>query len=186
VSVPRRVIVSIYVTLDGFVDEPGLWSMPFWSDEAGAFKARELAAADALLLGRITYEGFAAVWPTMPGTGEFGLKLNGMPKHVASRTLTSATWNATIITGEVADAVSRLRAQGDGDLLVWGSGRLIDYLAAHDLIDEYRLMIHPIVLGGGEKRLFATAPRRDLRLAGVLELTNGIVVNSYVPAVEGA
>jgi dihydrofolate reductase len=179
----RRVVASIYVTLDGFYDEPGLWSMPFWSAEAGAFKARELAAADELLLGRVTYEGFAAAWPTMEGTGEFGVKLNGMPKHVASRTLKSAAWNATIIEGEVADAVKRLKAGDGGDLLVWGSGKLIDYLAAHDLVDEYRLMLHPIVLGGGEKRLFAGAPRRDLRLAEVLELPNGIVVNTYRPTV---
>jgi dihydrofolate reductase len=178
---PRRVVASIYVTLDGFYDEPGLWSMPLWSDEAGAFKARELGEADALLLGRLTYEGFAAAWPTMEGAGEFGLKLNGMPKHVASRTLRSATWNATIINGNVAGAVQRLKAEDGGDLLIWGSGKLIDYLSINDLVDEYRLMVHPIVLGGGEKRLFSGSPRRDLRLEKVLELPNGIVVNTYRP-----
>jgi dihydrofolate reductase len=182
----RRVVASVYVTLDGFIDEPGLWSFPFWSDEAGAFKARELGAADALLLGRITYQGFAAAWPTMEGTGEFGERINAMPKHVASRTLKSSTWNASIIEGEVADAVRRLKAEDGGDLLVWGSGNLIDYLAGHDLVDEYRLMVHPIVLGTGEKRLFARAPRRSLRLTAVLELPNGIVANTYVPAVEQA
>ncbi len=99
---PRNVIASTYVTLDGYIDEPGPWSFPFWSEEAWQFKARELYASDALLLGRITYEGFAAAWPTMEGTGEFGEKMNSMPKYVASRTLGTATWNATIIKATLA------------------------------------------------------------------------------------
>jgi dihydrofolate reductase len=179
---PRRLVASLYVTLDGYYDEPGRWSMPFWSDEAGAFKDRELSAADELLLGRITYEAFAAVWPTMEGTGDFGVRLNTMPKHVASRTLTSATWNASIIAGDVADAVRGLTSGNGGDLLLWGSGSVMDYLAGHNLVDEYRLMVHPLILGGGEKKLFAGAPRLDLRLEDVLQLPNGIIVNTYRPA----
>ena len=178
---PRRVVASTYITLDGFIDEPGRWSMPFWSDEAGAFKARELFASEALLLGRVTYEGFAAAWPTMEGTGEFGQKMNGMPKYVASRTLASATWNATIIEGEAADFVRRLKAEDGGDLLIGGSGQLVDYLTAHDLIDEYRLMIHPILLGDGQKRLFQSVSRRTLRLVETLNLPNGILVTTYRP-----
>ena len=177
----RRVIASTYITLDGFIDEPGRWSRPFWSDEAGAFKARELFASEALLLGRVTYEGFAAAWPTMEGTGEFGQKMNGMPKYVASRTLASATWNATIIEGEAADFVRRLKAEDGGDLLIGGSGQLVDYLTAHDLIDEYRLMIHPILLGDGQKRLFQSVSRRTLRLVETLNLPNGILVTTYRP-----
>lgn len=179
---PRKVVASTYVTLDGFIDEPGQWAFPFWSEEAARFKARELFASDALLLGRITYEGFAAAWPTMEGTGEFGEKMNSMPKHVASRTLASATWNATIMRGEVADEVRGLRAEDGGDLLIAGSGQLIDYLTAQDLIDEYRLMVHPIVLGNGEKRLFAGAPRRAFRLVETVSYPNGVVVNTYEPA----
>ena len=180
---PRKVVASLYVTLDGFIDEPGLWSFPFWSDEAGQFKARELSAADALLLGRITYEGFARAWPSMEEeAGEFGWKMNAMPKHVASRTLVEATWNASLIEGDVAEAVRRLKALDGGDLLIAGSGQLVDYLTAHDLIDEYRLMVHPIVLGDGSKRLFAGAPRRTLTLADTLALPNGVVVNTYRPA----
>ncbi len=118
---PRTVVASTYLTLDGFIDEPGQWSFPFWSPEAADFKARELDASEALLLGRITYEGFAAAWPTMEGTGDFGRKMNAMPKYVASHTLQTATWNATIIDGEVADAVRRLRAEDGGDLLIGGS-----------------------------------------------------------------
>ena len=179
---PRRVVASTYLTLDGFIDEPGHWSMPFWSNEAGEFKAKELFASDALLLGRLTYEGFAAAWPTIQGTGEFGEKMNGMPKYVASRTLTSATWNATIIAGEVADFVRRLKAEDGGDLLIGGSGQLVDYLTGHALVDEYRLMIHPILLGDGQKRLFCSVPRRTLSLVETLNLPNGIVVNTYCPA----
>jgi dihydrofolate reductase len=183
---PRKVVASTYVTLDGFIDEPGQWSFPFWSEEAAQFKARELTASDALLLGRITYQGFAAAWPTMEGTGDFGEKMNSMPKYVASRTLATATWNATIIRGEVADEVRRLKAEDGGDLLIGGSGQLIDYLTGHDLIDEYRLMVHPIVLGTGEKRLFAGAPRRTLRLVETVAFPTGVILNTYHPAPPAA
>ena len=176
---PRKVVASTYVTLDGYIDEPGRWSFPFWSDEAGQFKARELAASDAMLLGRITYEGFAAAWPTMEGTGEFGEKMNTMPKHVASRTLTSATWNATIIPGDVAEAVRRLKAEDGGDLLIGGSGQLVDFLTWHGLIDEYRLMVHPFVLGEGQKRLFPTVRNQPFELIDSLSLPKGVLVLTY-------
>ncbi len=115
---PKKVAATTYITLDGYIDEPGRWSFPFWSDEAAQFKARELLASDAQLLGRITYEGFAAAWPTMQGTGEFGEKMNTMPKYVASRTLETATWNATIIKGDVAEKVRELKQEDGGDLLI--------------------------------------------------------------------
>jgi dihydrofolate reductase len=178
-EMPRKLVASTYVTLDGYMDEPGKWAFPFWCQEASDFKARELAASDAMVLGRITYEGFAAAWPTMEGTGEFGEKMNSMPKYVASRTLRSATWNAEIIVGDVAEAVRALKQAEGGDLLIGGSGQLIDYLSGHDLIDEYRLMVHPIVLGAGSKRLFATAPRRALELVSSVQFPTGIVVNTY-------
>ena len=176
---PRKIIASTYVTLDGYIDEPGTWSFPFWSDEAAQFKARELFASDALLLGQITYEGFAAAWPTMEGTGAFGEKMNSMPKHVASRTLDRADWNATIIAGDVADAVRQLKQPDGGDLLIGGSGQLIDYLTWYDLIDEYRVMLHPIVLGTGQKRLFTTVKNRSFDLTDTLSLPNGLVVLTY-------
>ena len=181
---PRKIVSSLYVTLDGYLDEPGRWSFPFWSEEASAFKARELAASDALLLGRVTYEGFAAAWPTMEGTGEFGEKMNAMPKYVASRTLGTATWNATIIQGDVAEAVRRGRQEDGGDVLIGGSGQLVDYLTGHDLIDEYRLLIHPIVLGDGTKRLFDAVPRRTLELVESATLPNGVVLNTYRRAAD--
>jgi dihydrofolate reductase len=176
---PRKVVASTYITLDGHIDEAGRWSFPFWSEEASQFKARELFASDALLLGRITYEGFAAAWPTMEGTGEFGEKMNRMPKHVASRTLASVTWNATIIEGDVAEAVRRLKTEDGGDLLIGGSGQLIDFLTWHGLIDEYRLMIHPLVLGDGAKRLFTTVKNQPFELGESLSLPKGVVVLTY-------
>jgi dihydrofolate reductase len=176
---PRKVVASTYLTLDGYIDEPGRWSFPFWSAEAAEFKSRELQAADALLLGRITYEGFAAAWPSMKEAGEFGDKMNTMPKYVASRTLTSATWNATVIKGDVAEAVRKLKAEDGGDLLIGGSGQLIDFLTWHDLVDEYKLMIHPIVLGDGTKRLFTTVKNRTFALVDTLPLPNGVVVHTY-------
>jgi len=178
---PRRVVASTYITLDGYIDEPGTWSFPFWSEEASQFKAKELFASDALLLGRLTYEGFAAAWPTMQGTGEFGEKMNSMPKYVASRTLDSATWNATIVKGDVAEEVRKLKQDDGGDLLIGGSGQLIDFLTGHDLIDEYRLMIYPIVLGNGTKRLFTTVPRRTLTLVDAATFPTGVVVHTYHP-----
>ena len=178
---PRRVVASTYITLDGYIDEPGTWSFPFWSEEASQFKAKELFASDALRLGRLTYEGFAAAWPTMQGTREFGEKMNSMPKYVASRTLVSATWNATIVKGDVAEEVRKLKQDDGGDLLIGGSGQLIDFLTGHDLIDEYRLMIYPIVLGNGTKRLFTTVPRRTLTLVDAATFPTGVVVHTYHP-----
>jgi dihydrofolate reductase len=178
---PRKVVASTYVTLDGFIDEPGRWSFDFWSDGAAHYKSEELAASEALLLGRVTYEGFAAAWPKMKEAGEFGNKMNTMPKYVASRTLKSATWNATIIQGDVAEAVRKLKEPDGGDLLIGGSGQLVDYLTANDLIDEYRLMVHPITLGDGTQRLFANVPRRSFELVETLSLPKGLVINTYQP-----
>ena len=181
---PRKLVASTYVTLDGYVDEPGHWSFPFWCDEAAEFKSKELQASDMLLLGRITYEGFAAAWPTMGETGEFGEKMNTMPKHVASRTLKTATWNATIIEGDVADAVRALKRETGGDILIGGSGQLVDYLTGHDLIDEYRLMVHPIILGNGTRRIFGAAPRRSLTLVDSVSFPTGVVVQTYRPSLS--
>jgi dihydrofolate reductase len=175
----KKIVATEYVTLDGFMDEPGEWSMPFFSDEAAQFKMTELFASEALLLGRLTYEGFAKAWPTMTELGAFAEKMNGMPKYVASRTLDTATWNATIIQGDVVEEIRKLTEGEGGDLLLSGSGQLFNLLAEHDLIDEYRFMIHPIILGDGKKPLFTTAPRRTLHLADVASFEGGVTVHTY-------
>src|SRR5882757_5563471 len=142
----RKVIVSEYVTLDGVMEDPGGaegfkhggWSFGFGSAEQQQYKFEELFACDALLLGRRTYQGFAAAWPTMPGTGAYGERMNSLPKYVVSTTLSAMTWNATLLQGDLAEALSRLRKEDGQDILVFGSGQLVHGLHARGLIDEYR------------------------------------------------
>src|SRR5215208_4657289 len=158
----RKVIVSEFVTLDGVFEDPGGseefehggWAFRFdRGPEGDQFKLDEVMAADALLLGRTTYEGFAEAWPSR--TGEFADKFNGMAKYVVSSTLTDPSWNNTTVIRpeELATEVGRLREEPGGDVLVNGSASLVGALMDHDLVDEYRLMVFPVVLGGG-KRLF--------------------------------
>lgn len=177
----RKVVASEYVTLDGVMEEPGTWSFPFWSDELAKYKYDELFASDALLLGRVTYQGFAAAWPTMTGTGDFGERMNSLPKFVASRTLDTLAWQARLIEGDVADEVARLKQQPGQDILLAGSGELLHTLMEHELIDEYRLIVHPIVLGHG-KRLFREGERTTtLRLVETKAVSSGVVILTYQP-----
>jgi dihydrofolate reductase len=179
----RKLVATEYVTLDGVMEEPGMWSFPFWNEEAMKFKSDELFASDALLLGRITYEGFAKAWPTMTEAGEFGERMNGMPKYVVSRTVQTLDWNNShLLTGDVVEAVSNLKQQPGQDILLSGSGQLLRTLMSHDLVDEYRLMLHPIVLGGG-KRLFPDeSAKTTLRLVDSMPTSTGIVILTYHPA----
>jgi dihydrofolate reductase len=175
-------VATEYVTLDGVFEEPGHWSHPFFDDDAMHFKLDELEAADAQLLGRKTYEGFAAAWPTMEGTGEFGVKMNTMPKYVVSSTLKDPTWtNTTVLKGDAAQAVRELKQKPGRDLLLAGSGRLFNTLMREDLIDAYRLMVHPIVRGHGP-RLFEEGAERKLELVDVKRFGKGIIVLEYRPA----
>jgi len=155
----RRIVVSEFVTLDGVMEDPGGaeafdrggWAFQFERGPDGdKFKLDEVLEADALLLGRKTYEGFAKAWPTVTDEVGFAEKMNSMPKYVVSSTLESADWNnSTVINGDVAEEVAKL----DGNILVAGSAQLVQMLMDHDLVDEYRLMIYPVLLGSG-KRLF--------------------------------
>lgn len=179
----RKVIATEYLTLDGIFEEPGHWSFQFWSDEAAKFKFDELFSSDALLLGRATYEGFAKAWPSMQDEQGFADRMNGLPKFVVSTTLDNAEWNnSTIIMGDVAEEVARLKAQPGQDILLAGSGQLVRTLMEHDLIDEYRFMVHPVVLGSG-KRLFPDGiVKLVLRLADTKAFSSGVVVLTYAPA----
>jgi len=162
-----KLVVTEFITLDGVIEAPGGgepferggWAFKFdQGDEGGAFKMAELMDADAQLLGRVTYEGFAKAWPTMEGTGEFGEKMNAMPKFVVSSTLETAGWNnSTILRGDLATEVTALKERFDGDILVAGSATLVQALIAAGLVDELHLMVFPIVLGDG-KRLFVDGP----------------------------
>jgi len=172
----RKVKLAMYVSLDGVVQDPA-WTAPFWNDQLATLQSDYLFASDALLLGRVTYEGFAAAWPTMDA-GEFGHRMNTMPKFVASRTLDHAEWNATIITGDVAEQVARLKEQPGQDLLIYGSGTLVDQLTRDGLIDQYRLIVYPVVVGAG-KRLFSAASATTLRLVDTTTTSAGVVVLTY-------
>src|SRR5689334_20015633 len=130
-----RLVATEYVSLDGVFEEPGRWSSPWFDEDAIRFKSAELDAADAQLLGRKTYEGFAKAWPTMEGTGEFGVKMNTMPKYVVSSTLRNPTWtNTTVLSGDVASAVGELKKKPGRDLLLAGSGQLFNALVQENLI----------------------------------------------------
>ena len=178
-----RLVATEYLSLDGVFEEPGHWSGPFFKEDAGQFKWRELQASDALLLGRRTYEGFAAAWPAMTGTGEFGEKMNSMPKFVISSTLDSVEWTGSrLVKGVVAEEVGKLKQAPGNDLLLSGSGQLFQSLMDANLIDLYRFMVHPIVLGEG-KRLFSDrTDQRTLRLTSTETFSTGIVILEFEPA----
>ncbi len=148
-----RIVVTEFMSLDGVMEEPR-WTFQFDRGEDGdKFKVDELFASAALLLGRVTYQGFAQAWPSM-GTDDFGQRMNSIPKYVVSSTLADAdaTWGeTTVIRGDAATEITKLRAQSGGDLLVEGSAQLVHTLIQHDLVDEYRLMVFPIILGGGQR-----------------------------------
>lgn len=175
----RNVKLAMYVSLDGVVQDPA-WTGPFWNDEIAELQKDYLFASDALLLGRVTYEGFAAAWPTMD-EGEFGDRMNTMPKFVATRTLQEADWNATIIKGDVTEEVAKLKQQPGQDLLIYGSGTLVDELTRRGLIDEYRLIVYPVIVGSG-KRLFSEATKTTLQLADTKTTSTGVVLLTYRPA----
>jgi dihydrofolate reductase len=178
-----RLVATEYVSLDGVFEEPGRWSFPFFDEEAAQFKSAELEAADAQLLGRKTYEGFAAAWPTMEGTGDFGVKMNAMPKYVVSSTLRDPAWTGTqVISGDFIGAIRDLKKKPGRDLLLAGSGMLFNALLSENLIDLYRLMVHPIVIGKGPRLFAADGSRRTLQLEDVKRFSKGIVVLELTPA----
>jgi dihydrofolate reductase len=187
----RKIIVSEFVTLDGVMEDPGGaektkhggWSFQFFNEEYMKYKFDELFASDALLLGRVTYQGFAAAWPSMMDEEGFADRMNSLPKFVVSTTLEKVEWNnSRLIKENIAEEISGLKQQPGQDILVAGSGTLVQTLMHHDLIDEYRLMVHPVVLGSG-KRLFGDGTdMKVLRLTDTRTFSSGVVVLTYQPA----
>ena len=175
----RKLVESTFVTLDGAIDSPQEWSPPYWDEEHAAYASKMLFAADALVLGRATYEGFAEAWPQRSGD-DYTDRINDMPKHVASRTLQEATWNATILEGDAAEAIARLKEQPGDDLLKFGTGELDRTLLANDLLDELHLWIFPVLAGGGQ-RLIDGIEVTHLTLVDTTRFASGIVVNVYSP-----
>jgi dihydrofolate reductase len=181
-----KIVVTEFVSLDGVMEDPGGaegfkhggWTFEFdQGDEGNQFKLDETLEAEALLLGRVTYEGFAAAWPSMEDPVGFADKMNSMPKYVVSSTLENPEWNnSTALKGDLAEEVGTLKREIDGVILVGGSAQLAQSLIELDLVDEVRLMVFPVVLGSG-KRLFGEASdKRTLRLADSKTVGDGIVI----------
>lgn len=175
----RKLVESTFMTLDGVISRPQDWSGPYWDDEHTGYAEKLLEPADALLLGRETYEVFAASWPEREGA--YAERLNAMPKHVASRTLTETTWNATLIEGDAAEGVAALKEQDGGDILKYGTGELDRALAARQLVDEFHFWVFPVVAGQGD-RLFDGLDLTTLKLVETDRFASGIVVLVYTHA----
>ena len=187
-----RLIVSEFVSVDGVMEAPGGekgfahsgWVFEFGMDpDQMAYKLDEVLAAEALLLGRVTYEGFAAAWPGRADEAGFAAKMNGMPKYVVSRRDSVLTWeNSTLLAGDPATAVAALKGRLAGPILVAGSRTLVHTLYRHDLVDEYRLMVFPVVLGSGRRLFPDDAPTTSrLRLADSTSFGSGVAVHTYLP-----
>jgi dihydrofolate reductase len=182
-----RIVVTEFMSLDGVVEDPGGaedfrhggWSFEIpRGDEGDQFKLDETMASEALLLGRVTYEGFAEAWPSREG--EFADKFNTMPKYVVSSTLEEPEWtNTTVLKGDFAEEVSKLRGELDGEIVVHGSVRLVQALIEHDLVDELRLMVFPLVLGAGKRLFGETSDKKPLRLADSKIVGDGVAILIY-------
>ncbi|MFJ4658766.1 dihydrofolate reductase family protein [Nocardia sp. NPDC088792] len=170
-----KIVVAEFVSADGIIENPA-WTVPYWSDEIAAYKSAELDEADALLLGRTTYEGFAAAWPNHPEEGAYKDKMNAMPKHVVSAR-PELEWNAARIEGDLAESLAELRTEQN--LLLFGSGRLVDFLRANNLVDEYRLVVYPVLLGQGLRLWNPVDAEATLALADSKTLGNGVVLATY-------
>jgi dihydrofolate reductase len=189
-----RIVVTEFVSLDGVMEAPGggeNFKHAGWTfeinrgDEGDKFKLDETLSSKALLLGRVTYEGFAAAWPSREG--EFADKFNAMPKYVVSSTLRDPEWgNSTVLKGDVVEKVGKLREEQDGDIVVHGSARLVQTLVEHDLVDELRLMVFPVVLGTGKRLFDGTSDKKPLRLVDSKVVGDGVAILVYQPAGKGS
>ena len=174
----RKIVVTEFLSLDGVMENPA-WTAPYWNDEVSTFKGEETNASDALLLGRVTYEGFAASWPERNDEGAD--YFNGVRKYVVSTTLDTADWNnSVLIKTDVVAEISKLKAQPGRDITVHGSGALVQTLLKHDLVDRYRLLVYPVVLGQG-KRLFKEGVPATLELVASQPFSSGVVALVYEP-----
>lgn len=175
----RKIVVTEFLSLDGVMEDPA-WTFPYWNDEISNFKSEEERTTDALLLGRVTYEGFAAAWPT--STDEGAPFMNSVRKYVVSTTLDKAEWNnSVLIKQNVVDEIIKLKQQPGQDILVYGSGALVQTLIKHDLVDSYRFLVYPVVLGTG-MRIFQEGTAATLKLVECRALSGGVAALVYEPA----
>jgi dihydrofolate reductase len=189
-----RIVVTEFVSLDGVMEDPGgseAFEHGGWSfeisrgAEGDQFKVDETMGSEALLLGRVTYEGFADAWPSRDG--EFADKFNTMPKYVVSSTLTDPEWtNSTVLSGDVVESVAKLRDELDGEIVVHGSAQLAQTLLENDLVDEVRLMVYPVVLGTGKRFFGETSDKKRLKLSDSKVVGDGVAILVYERAGEEA
>ena len=185
-----RVVAVEYLSLDGVMEDPGPagdyehrgWTVPYWNDEIATWQTEQLFASDALLLGRRTYEEFVASWPLRSGD-PFTDRMNSLPKHVASTTLQEPLeWNSTLLGGDLVEAVAELKQQPGQDILVYGSSALVNTLLPHNLIDEYRFIIYPLVLGGGKRFFREENDKTTLKLKRAETSGTGVTMLVCEPA----
>jgi dihydrofolate reductase len=175
-----KIVVAEFLSLDGVMEDPA-WTAPYWGDDISDFKLGELFASGAHLLGRVTYEGFAQAWPDQKDEAGFADRMNGLPKYVVSTTLENPTWQGTtVIKDNVVDEIKRLKSQPGEDILVAGSATLVQTLAQNDLVDEYHLLVYPVVLGTG-KRLFQDGTDAKLKLVESKTFASGVQAMIYQP-----
>jgi dihydrofolate reductase len=182
-----RIVVTEFISLDGVIEAPGGdedfkhagWTFDIErGDEGNQFKLDETMSSAALLLGRRTYEGFAAAWPERDG--EFADKFNTMPKYVVSSTLRDPAWtNTTVLDGDLVDEVTRLTKEQDGDIVVHGSAQLVQALVENDLVDEFHLMVFPVVLGAGKRLFGETTDKKRLQLSSSTVVGDGVAIQVY-------
>jgi dihydrofolate reductase len=176
----RKIIVTEFLSLDGVMAEP-MWTFPYWNDETAAFKGEETSAGEPLLLGRVTYQGFAAAWPNRTDEDPGAAYFNGTRKYVVSTTLDTLEWNnSVLIKDNIVEEIIKLKQEDGPDIVVHGSGKLIQTLMQNDLVDTYRLLVYPLVLGKGQ-RLFEDGTKTNLKLVDSRTFSSGVVALVYQP-----
>ncbi|MBC8098637.1 MAG: dihydrofolate reductase [Armatimonadetes bacterium] len=176
----RNLVVTEFLSLDGIMEHPA-WTMPYWNDEIAQFKGEETSSGEQLLLGRVTYEGFAAAWPARTDADSGGVYFNGTRKYVVSKTLDKLEWNnSVLIEGDLVAAITKLKQEDAPDIVVHGSATLVQALMQHDLVDRYRLLVYPVVLGKG-KRLFQDGALATLKLVSAHAFGSGVAGLIYEP-----
>lgn len=177
----RKVIVSTMMSLDGVEENPQFWSFDYWNDEIQQYAYAQLFASDALIMGRLTYEGFVEAWSSRAGADEFADRMNSLPKYVASRTAKAPLdWNASLIEGDVAAAIARLKEQPGQDILQYGCGELTYTLVQQGLVDELRFLVYPVMVGVGG-RVFENIDQTKLKLLDTKTFSTGVVALHYQP-----
>lgn len=181
----RKIVAGLFVSLDGVVEDPQNWHFPYFNDEMGESVGKTMGEADTMLLGRVTYEGFAAYWPQQGEEVEMAAHMNTIPKLVASRTLKSVEWqNSTLIEGDVAEALTKMKSQPGKNIGITGSVVLVRSLLRAGVLDELVLLVHPIVVGKGQKLFEDMEEQIPLKLASSKTFSTGVLELTYVPATQ--